>query len=1049
LEAASPHDSTPPLARNPRRFGDYELLEEIARGGMGVVYRARQISLNRIVAVKVLLFGRFASDAFVKRFRAEAEAAASLQHPNIVAVHDVGEHEGQHYFSMELVEGRNLAELVHDKPLPPRQAAGLLKTIAEAVEYAHRRGVLHRDLKPSNVLIDAAGQPRVTDFGLAKRFNVGQASRLPSAPAPSGGADIGWAKAHAGAGGTPALLSGDELTLTGQVLGSPNFMPPEQADPTRGPLSAAGDVYGLGAILYCLVSGRPPFLAETFEGTMLQVLRHEPLSPRLLNPGVPADLETICLKCLAKEPAKRYASAQALADELGRFLRDEPILARPIGPAGRWARWARRNPALTTLWAGLTVVLVAGIAGIGWQWRRAEANAIEAQREAQRARAAEGAATEQLWLASLEQARAERRSNEAGQRHRALEAISRAAAIRPSLELRNEAIAALTLPDLRFTPVWTNPVATLTAAFTPSLTRFAVSAADKRIRLFRTSEAGEEDAIPALDGWAMQLLFSPDDRFLAVQYSVGSNLVWDVATRTAVLGWGPSSRLGRFTPDSRRLLIPAGSGVIRCVSLPAGSELWSRRSRPNPWGPAIQPQQQVFACYFQNDPNVVVGDLDSGESVRTLTHSSPVSALTWTPDGQRLLVGLENGWIYTWDIGSDNAPEGWRAHDDAVVALAIAPTGQWLATGAWDHTVRIWAWPARNLAVTAHGYVVTDLRFDSDGGRLAGAKRGPLLGLFDLSSSDGFRRFQVPLGDRRGAWSLDVSPDGMRVAASYADGVRLFDFPTGREIAFHPLGECRSVIFMPDGTGLLTCGPAGLERRSFEPGTSTTEPRLGERGAIRDSAGLLYASMTANGQWVAAADHGQDRIVVHEVQNPVNRFSLGKHVDVQHVAFSPDGRWIASGTWNGRGIKIWDVSSRRLVKDIPTGRATAIFSPDSRWLVTGSDRFQIWEAGTWREVHRTQKAPEFVGHAAFSPDSRILATVRNGRAVQLLEPTTGRVLADLEAPGMPPISWLRFTPDGGTLLALEWTRAIQAWDLRRLRAELAARNLDWNEPLQP
>ena len=255
-------------------FGDYELLEEIARGGMGVVYRARQKSLNRTVALKMMLSGQFAQPEFVQRFRAEAEAIAQLQHPNIVAIHEVGEHAGQPFFSMDFVGGRTLAEIVHEGPLPVKRAATYLKVIAEAVHYAHQHGILHRDLKPSNVLIDSSDQPRITDFGLAKR-----------------------------------LTADSELTLTGQVLGSPNYLSPEQAAGRQAAVGPASDVYALGAMLYHLVSGRPPFQADALTTLLRQVMETEPVALRLLNASIPRDLETICLKCLEKEPSRRYASA--------------------------------------------------------------------------------------------------------------------------------------------------------------------------------------------------------------------------------------------------------------------------------------------------------------------------------------------------------------------------------------------------------------------------------------------------------------------------------------------------------------------------------------------------------------------------------------------------------------------------------------------------------------------------------------------------------------------------------------------------------------------
>lgn len=303
----SPRQAQPPVRRF---FGDYEILQELAQGGMGVVYKARQRKLNRVVALKMILSGRLANAVEVERFYAEAEAAANLRHPNIVNVYEIGEIEGRHFFSMEFIEGRNLSDMVHRQPLDPRHAAQLAKTIAETIQFAHDRGVIHRDLKPSNVLVDARGEPMITDFGVAKRIGGGNS----------------------------------QVTTAGTIVGTPSYMPPEQA---RGAdVTRLADVYSIGAILYELLTASPPFSAASPSETLKQVLEMEPVAPRARNPNLPRDLETICLKCMQKEPSRRYASAGELAEDLGRYLRGEPIRARRVGVMARFWRWCRRNPEL-------------------------------------------------------------------------------------------------------------------------------------------------------------------------------------------------------------------------------------------------------------------------------------------------------------------------------------------------------------------------------------------------------------------------------------------------------------------------------------------------------------------------------------------------------------------------------------------------------------------------------------------------------------------------------------------------------------------------------
>ncbi|MBO0695221.1 MAG: protein kinase, partial [Verrucomicrobia bacterium] len=319
------------LAKQLADFGDYELLEEIARGGQGVVYRARQKSLNRIVALKVIRLGHWATASHLKRFRLEAEAAASLEHPGIVSVHEVGERDGSCYFSMRFVEGGQLDAVVRRNPIPIRRAAELIAKLARTVAYAHERGILHRDIKPGNILLDAEGEPHLTDFGLAR-----------------------------------LVETENDMTRTSEFLGTPSYMAPEQARGDGVAVTRATDVYGLGAVLYHLLTGHPPFAGATTYETVRMVLETSPQKPRLWNSKLNHDLQTICLKCLEKDPKRRYLSALALAEDLERWLKHEPIRAKRSGFFTRSGKWVRRNPAIAVM-AALLLIISGAMMTVIWK----------------------------------------------------------------------------------------------------------------------------------------------------------------------------------------------------------------------------------------------------------------------------------------------------------------------------------------------------------------------------------------------------------------------------------------------------------------------------------------------------------------------------------------------------------------------------------------------------------------------------------------------------------------------------------------------------------
>lgn len=366
----------------PRRFGDYELLEKIGQGGMGVVFKARQPRLRRMVALKMIRSQELASPDELRRFYREANAAATFDHPGIVPVYEAGEHAGQPYFCMALVEGKSLALEVASGPLPPKLACQWMEKIAEAVHFAHQKGVIHRDLKPANILLQ-----RVEAGSSSPRDGSTLASGGASSPA-SGGLDAESFLPRITDFGLAKRVEGDDgLTSEGMILGTPSYMSPEQASGQNDKIGPAADIYSLGATLYHLLTGRAPFQSANRRETVRQVLDLEAIPPRRLIPSLPRDLETVCLKCLEKPVARRYASAQELADELGRIRRGEPILARPVSRAERAWRWCRRKPALASLSLALGLTIAVGFLAVAWQWRRAEANGERARVALRRAEA--------------------------------------------------------------------------------------------------------------------------------------------------------------------------------------------------------------------------------------------------------------------------------------------------------------------------------------------------------------------------------------------------------------------------------------------------------------------------------------------------------------------------------------------------------------------------------------------------------------------------------------------------------------------------------------
>lgn len=1012
----------------PRSFGDYELLEKIAHGGMGVVYRARQISLNRIVAVKMLLAGEFATREFVQRFKGESAAAALLRHPNIVAIHEVGVHDGRHYFSMEYVAGKSLTELVREKLLHAVRAAHYVRLIAEAIHYAHQRGTLHRDLKPSNVLLDDFDQPRVTDFGLAKQVE-----------------------------------GNSDLTLSGQVLGTPSFMPPEQAAGKRGAMGPASDVYSLGAILYHLVTGRPPFVAESMAETLRLVEDAEPVSPRLLNPGVPRDLETICLKCLAKTPAGRYATAQALADELARFVRDEPIRARPVrGPEKLW-RWCRRRPLVATLVVALHLVFAAGLAGVLVELGRAER--------------AESDSKEKLHGSYLAKAQAARQTLQAGRRETILTAVRSAAAIRPSIELRNEAIAAFALTDLGEPRSWRDFPPTNGwqwsgwAGMNADLDQYVLGtpAGDLSIRrakdqreLLRLSKVGAEGYKP---------VFSQDGHYLALRSWNGWVRVWDLNRRVLVVRSRLSSELNgslEFTPDSRWFAAGAKDKLIHFHALTnnmaslngdsTGANFLDDSSAPETrptrfLSITLAPESIRFdptghRLVVANGNQWQVWEWERPRLILAQSQPSNVAGMAWHPDGRSLATGSDDGTIFLWDIAS-GSHRVLRGHDDLTTVLSFHPRGDVLASSSWDGTTRLWDIHAGQAVLsTEQGF---NIRFNRNGERLAFYRENQDLGIWPIIPSRVFRTLADTPGIKRIVDRVDFSPDGASLVWRDGDGIWWLNLATG-ELRQRKVPGVNCVLFDPSAgsANLFTAGAQGLWRWPLlrsEPSSGTLF-RLGEPQLLMNTidGNFLRMEMAAGGRRALAGTHSW---TISDRDAEPRTIECAKAVN--DLAISPDQRWVALGHWDGITL-VCDAQTGRVVKEWPGERSAAVgFTPDSHWLVTATGQeYRFWETGSWRPGWRFERqlATRISGPIAFSRDGRLMALARTMRLVQLVDLRTGETLAELNAPTPQIIFRLTLSPDGG-LLACSGSEGIQLWDLRALRQELAALRLDWDQPPHP
>jgi WD40 repeat protein len=929
-----------------RKFGDYELLAEIARGGMGVVYRAWQISADREVAVKMILAGQLATPESVARFRNEAAAAAKLDHPHIVPVYEIGEFEMQHFFSMRYVPGeRNIAQWARALPVALRSeaVARAMSAVARAVAFAHERAVLHRDLKPSNILIDEAGEPQVTDFGLAKLLDDPDAS---------------------------------VLTRSSAILGSPSYMAPEQAEPGGREVTRATDVYGLGAILYELLSGRPPF---TGASPLIVARRVVEESPRRLLEA-PEDLDTICRKCLAKDPRDRYASAADLAEDLERFARGQRIEAQRESTLSIVASWLRRHPGVAVLVTALLVALLGGFAGVLWQWRHAEAARVATLAANTRLRAS---VTQLEW--------------------------------RRVVQLLDSGDNSIGMAQLaRF--LRANPE-------NPRAASLAISVLEQRG--FATPVAPALSHGPAAT--VVQARLSADEKRIVTAGSDGTARLWDAATSEplgAPMQHGGAVRWAEFSSDGKRVATASDDQTAR---------VWDARTGAPLTAPLAHDGAVVMLKFSDAGLATISADgrarvWQGNELQRDLRLDAPGRALAWSSDGARLFTASAAG-VKAWSA------EGGELYskDGAADGLALSPDGNRLL-GWSDKGLRVW-----DAATGAEGVKLEEMSgllhatWSPEGSRVAGAATGGWARIWDVATG---RPITPRLEHLYRCSCVAFSPDGRTLLSGGADGVaRRWDAATAASVAA-PLTQRDAVMgaaYSASGTHLLVVAHAWGQNaapRSGEVQLWDLRPRGSLPWRLRSTGTTSAAAWNSDGRFCATIAVGGS-LCLHEVGGGDLIFPSSK-IDgpVRGLALLPGDRHISVVT-NGGEISVWSIESRtRSLGPLRVSRIeTSRVFPDGQRLVTGqfSGEVKVWDLSTGAILAHLPKHRAPLNDVAVSPDGRFVASAgEDGRCI-VSDAATGLPRFEPGQAGDEIVS-VQFSPDGRWIVTAAHDRSARQWD---------------------
>jgi WD40 repeat protein/serine/threonine protein kinase len=1011
----------------------YEILCELGRGGMGVVYRARHVGLNRLVALKMILAGAHASPRDLARFRHEAEAVARLRHPNIIQIYDIGESNGAQYFALEYLEDGSLGHKLRGDPQPLLAAARLIETLARTIDFAHQHQIVHRDLKPANVLLvpkpksshsETAGVseldlpisdfvPKITDFGLAKRLDE-QSTK----------------------------------TQSGEVLGTPSYMAPEQAAGKGALVGPAADVYALGAIFYEMLTGRPPFKAATALDTVLLVLHEEPVRPGSLRPGLTRDLETICLKCLEKEPRKRYPTAAALADDLERFRHGLAIHARPVGLIERTWKRARHKPLPATLLAGIVLVAMLGFAGVSWQWRVALAEKRE--KESQRDQAEEA------------------RHQEENQRNRARAALyfSRIAQTQLHWRLNDFVSAEHSLskcvpgPGQEDRRGWEwyylqgllhSDLFTLRHQQGGADGAVAVSADGRRIASIVGGHPAEEASRP------------------------GEIRIWDSRTGEllrAFAGPGTFNRLA-FSPDGARLGVATTDGAVLIWDARTGQEVLRRNHHKQAVSAITYSPDGSLIATASWDKTVKLWDASNGGVFHKLTgHSEKVQCVAFHPEGKRLASGSWDGSVKIWDARTGAEIVTLLGHKSAVYSVAFSPDGKLLVSAGSNGNIKIWDLETARViqTMTGHSGAVLSIAFSPDGRYLAYGGGDATVRIWDVES--GVERITFR-GHTAQVEGICFSPDGRRlVSYSPAQGeVKVWDLTRhpGHATFARTDSDVEALAFTEDGRQLVTATVGGkLQTWNAATGVLLTERTVAmNKDVISPGVPATFSPM---GHTLAARSRGDARLVkAWSVESGAEEIQFRGHTaPVVCIRFSADGRLLATagsettGGTNAHELIVWNANTGdRLVTRRGQGRAFNLaFSPDGRWLVLGKQDGMI-EVIDWAE---TNPGLAFAGHAgdvtglAFSSDGRFLATAGiDDRTVKVWE--TDAVFANrsspvtafqtLAAPSL--LCDLAFSPNGQRLAAIS-RDLIKIWEVETGHDVLTLRGAPqrhWDPPFNP